>query len=144
MNERTYTPEEIRAGHENLLKLAAILDTADAEHEAKGEPTYDQVSFQHNCGTPACALGHWRASQGRTPDPYMGRTDYAEERVSKDDFAIVEAEYEDLFGGAGCERAKTAKEAAAYIRSFVKDREEYLVILAEIQEAERKEAEKAS
>ena len=101
---------------QRLLELADILDRADAEHEARGEPGYDQERYTHNCGTPACALGHWMAAN---PE-FMRR--------NKPGFIIEKAKLEfdldyggadDLFGPVGCNGAKTAKQAADYIRDFV-------------------------
>jgi hypothetical protein len=130
-DRRTYTPEEIRAGNANLLKLAEILETADAEHQAKGEPPYDQSTYAHHCGTPACAVGHWRAFRGRIVVPAQA-PHHQSAQVDRDDFALVDMEYYGLFGDFGCGDAQTAKEAAAFIRTFVDNREEYPVLLTKI------------
>lgn len=102
-------------GQRNLLKLAAILDTADAEHRKRGEPTYDQTIYEHECHTPACALGHWEKHKRRSGESFSDE--------SFSDFYIDDQEHYDLFSFEGCNNAKTAKQAAKYIRAFVRRRE---------------------
>lgn len=105
-----------RYGSKRLLKLAKILDTADAKHKEKGEPTYDQCVDAHPCGTPACAGGHWNVSVGLTPGTmYRAKSFY-----SSDTWGITDSEWLELFGPAGCNNAQTSKDAAKYIRAFVK------------------------
>lgn len=122
----------IATGNRRLLKLAGILDKADAQHCKNKEPTYDQTALAHDCGTPACALGHyvyahprkfsranfikWGATQYHRSDTGSGFEDI------KIEFALCVGEYYELFGTTGCNWAKTAKQAAKYIRNFVKQR----------------------
>ena len=118
----------IELGNERLLKLAAILDVADAEHRKKKEPTYDQTEIVHPCGTPACAVGHWAAAN---PDRWQIRNECTYLKGSRlgpisavcEEFVISDDEYRELFGMSGCGEAKTAKQAAKYIRRFVKRRQ---------------------
>jgi hypothetical protein len=115
-------------GERRLLKLADILDSADEIHRAKKEPTYDQMSIEHNCGTPACAIGHWiRHSRGRIHFSEHGVLTHADVfgaegvgHAGAAEFRISFEQSVELFGGSGCARAATAKQAAAYIRRFVK------------------------
>lgn len=93
-----------------LEKLASILDTADEEHIAAGEPTYSQFRMRHACGSPACALGHWHAVH-----PEHTKVLYDEEQV----FDITTDDWYELFDCRGCGGAQTSKEAAAYIRGFI-------------------------
>ena len=113
-----YTAAQIRTGNRRLLKLAGILDKADAKHRAKGEPTYEQDRMVHTCGTPACAAGHAEA------DPGLRRAGLKVNsyRTFVDFFSIDRAEDDELFGFKGCGKAQTAKQAAKYIRKFVKNR----------------------
>lgn len=114
---------DLTLGNQRLLQLAEILDTADERHIERGEPTYDQMMFDHHCGTPACAAGHWIAAHPERWDmstctlisePFGLISD----QLSKE-FCVDEFEYSELFGPDGCNNAKTAKDAADYIRSFV-------------------------
>lgn len=119
----------IELGNERLLKLAAILDTADELHAAKGEPTYQQSAYLHPCGTPACAMGHWAAAnpdrwhiepQDRSVNSIIGLP-YVE--AVRQEFFINPSEEIDIFGMFGCDDALSAKDAAAYIRAFVARRQ---------------------
>lgn len=115
-------------GERRLLKLADILDTADADHKVKKKPTYDQMQITHDCGTPACAIGHWiRSTRGRiilTSDDVLKHAEVfgseGTSAVGAAEFRITPGQAHELFGGDGCGSAKTAKEAARYIRRFVK------------------------
>lgn len=134
-------------GIRRLLKLAGILDTADAEHRKKKEPVYNQMSMDHLCGTPACALGHWAFNNPRrwryerialpavswmdskVPEFYVevclkARQSGSAWRLSfseaANDFGITDMQADELFSGEGCGNARTAKQAARYIRKFVK------------------------
>lgn len=54
---------DIIAGNKNLLELADILDAAHAARALHPEiAPYCQGRFAWDCGTPACALGHWAAA----------------------------------------------------------------------------------
>jgi hypothetical protein len=111
-----------KLGARRLLRLAKILDTADATHRKKGEPPYDQEAYKHPCGAPACAWGHYLAHSktARTrfeieDGNYWGATLFAPA-----EFDISDEEACELFDSYGCGNARTAKQAAAYIRAFVK------------------------
>ena len=119
----------VKIGNRRLLKLADSLAKADTVHKRKGEPTYYQGHFAHDCGTPACALGHWAAANTRrwitdvscgVPGIRNGSIGF---EAAKQDFALNDAEVIELFEASGCGNAKTAKQAARYIRRFVKSRE---------------------
>lgn len=102
-------------GAKRLLKLAAILDKADALHKKKGEPTYNQWSTRHTCGTPACAGGHWNHHMK------VGRdVDMTNCFTLNSTFDITDEDWRELFSDCGCGQSKTAKEAAKFIRAFVK------------------------
>lgn len=126
-------------GLNRLLELADILDVADAEHAVNDEPSYSQDIFFHECGTPACAGGHWAVAHPerwivRDFRPYLREAPpshlsaisergtalrvYESLRI---EFALTYDEGQEIFGGNGCGNAHTGKQAAAYIREFVED-----------------------
>lgn len=112
-----------KLGARRLLRLATILYRADALHEKRSEPAYNQATYVHGCGTPACALGHWaKANRDRwffdNFQPFLKKQPDVGGDAAKE-FSIDEEESEDLFGVDGCDGAQTAKQAAKYIRSFV-------------------------
>ncbi len=116
-----------KVGMNRLNRLADILDVADRQHRANNEPRYKQGIFVHGCGTPACALGHWafnNQSRWKFDDgtyPMLRNCDYGwcGDGAVKE-FGITHAEVCEIFGSDGCDGAKTAKQAAKYIRKFVK------------------------
>jgi hypothetical protein len=122
-----YTPAQIRTGNRRLLKLADILDVADALHRKRGEPGYDQGREEHDCGTPACAWGHYAYSTAARRKkfvrliPYAG-VESANYNDSMTEFSLSVAEKNEVFGIDGCDSASTAAQAAAYIRDFVRAR----------------------
>jgi hypothetical protein len=106
----------IEAGNANLLKLAAILDAADALHAERGEPAYDQTQFSHPCGTPACALGHWgHANPATWKFQSMGWWRHVDALPihhfdgAELDFELSAAEASELFGMWGCESTGSAR-----------------------------------
>lgn len=118
-------------GADRLLALADILDEADAKHAAKGGPRFTMRTWFHHCGTPACAMGHWAASEdaatrgwgwnaskGDIQCPSVGNLG---NEIQKE-FGINHLEVDKLFSGAGCGGARTGKEAAIYIRNFVHEK----------------------
>lgn len=121
-------------GDRRLLRLADILDVADAKHRAQGEPTYVQGKFRFGCGTPACALGHHAVATPkrwtfgdfsfpllRNPPPELPSPGHALS-CAQVEFSLTETQAADIFGYSGCDRASTAKKAARFIRRFVKAR----------------------
>lgn len=129
-----------REGNRRLLELAKILDAADAHHKRCDDPAYDQTQVLHDCGTPACAFGHWAINN---PSKYMlkakwnfdrsarGDVDlylasncqtFSFEAEARRDFKLSMEEADELFGSDGCNKARNGKAAAAYIRAFVRRR----------------------
>lgn len=116
-------------GMSRLMELADILDEADEQHWARGEPLYDQGSWLHPCGTPACALGHWAAANTDRWTTHIlwkplltsvaAGVWHSSIDCAQVDFCLDYDEASELFGGIGCGHAKTGKQAAAYIRAFV-------------------------
>jgi hypothetical protein len=116
-------------GERRLLTLAADLAVVDANYRAKKRPTYSQRTIKHDCGTPACAIGHWiRRARGRIVLSKDGVLTHKEtlftcegvSAVGSIEFRITRDQAYELFGGIGCGGATTAKQAASYIRQFVK------------------------
>lgn len=122
----------MKLGWKRLLKLADILDVADAEHRAKGEPTYFQAPVVHPCGAPACAIGHYAAAAASKQRGWglsqFGVLRYGEPigifgSEVRAEFDINLTDALNLFDANGCGGARTAKQAAKYIRKLVKSKE---------------------
>lgn len=118
----------MKRGWKRLLRLAKILDKADKQHNKRDEPLYYQGSFQHPCGAPACALGHWAAHNPArwtfTKPNGVPRLRGHNVSIANDckEFDIPTNEWGNLFSGHGCGFADTGKEAARFIRQYVKDK----------------------
>lgn len=121
------SPADIALGNQRLLQLAEMLDTADERHRANDEPEYDQSYFHHPCGTPSCAAGHWAYSnKDRWSFPACRLIDGTGLGIQGDlecEFCLSSEEYDELFECDGCACARTANDAAAYIRAFVARRQ---------------------
>lgn len=112
---------------QRLLELADLLETAAQSYEP-GD--YAQEEYFHDCGAPACALGHWAAAHPeRWYEKYSGlpRLIGAALTGTPGEDAAVEfglelGDVNILFGVFGCGQATTADAAARYIRMFVKKR----------------------
>jgi len=120
----------IALGNKRLLKLADLLFTVDAIHRKKREPTYKQTLYAHhkcgnNCDTPACAWGHYITIPSVSRRLKQSIKDY--ETISwyaaQNEFVMTFVECSEIFASWGCNYANTAKEAAKYIRQFVKARQ---------------------
>lgn len=132
----------LAAGNRRLLELASVLDRVPAAHilEDKTMRGYDQTVITHPCGTPACAWGYWlygnkerykrlAKEDGVLPAyikntlakwPFPGESGYVSYyQAGEHEFALTTVEIHHIFGGSGCDGARTGKEAAAYIRAFV-------------------------
>lgn len=113
----TYTQGELR-----LLKAADLVENSE---------TFDMSTFMHECGTPACILGHYAlACKDRWKIVYGYPTLQQLESLSRyPAFASAAIEFDIsltdsriLFGSKGCDDARTGAEAAAFIRNFVSQR----------------------
>lgn len=116
-------------GAPRLLKLADILDAAEPMQLTDGKPSgYYQRRWiwgKNDCGTPACALGHWAANNQDRWEAYdidqirlKGR--YGPIGSAKQEFCLSDREVSELFGIDGCGNAQAdPRKAAAYIRNFV-------------------------
>jgi hypothetical protein len=119
---------------ERLLKVARAL------RESAVPEDFTMRCFVNECGTPACALGHYAArrdlqrafrisaEEGTDVDGnpavyyYIRSKDgvyIAHDVEPVEHFGLDEEQAEELFGGHGCGNAKTPKAAARYIERFV-------------------------
>lgn len=124
-------------GAARLLHMADALDAAQARQDSlPPNKRFTMATWGHEaigmneCGTPACALGHYavtKEAQSRgwnlsiyghleTPD----RNDVM--KSARKEFGINDREIVRLFSGNGCGGAQTPREAANYIREFVFDK----------------------
>lgn len=120
-----------------------LLNVARALEESPKPNAFTMTDFAQQCGTPACALGHYCSRRDLQKAFKLGGNlvrlwpvDIKQERaIGISDRAITEhfglsndedllvSENEELFGPEGCGGAKTAKQAARYIRKFVARKE---------------------
>ena len=113
----------------NKAQKKRLLNVAKALRDDKDPEKFTMASFS-NCGTPACALGHYAARRDLqnifrlTRGGWLGlvgkRGDLGidAEEVEKH-FGIDYEQSEQLFGMRGCGGAKTPLAAAEYIEQFV-------------------------
>lgn len=103
-----------------------LLNVARALRESRNPDEFTMEKTHHECGTPACAIGHYAARRDLqrefTLKSALGSTDgdgewaYAAQRhFGLEGLATVEL----LFGSKGCGGAETPKAAARYIERFV-------------------------
>ncbi len=121
-------------GAERLLLMADALDAAQKRqdslplHKRFTMATWGHEAIGTNeCGTPACALGHYAVTKeaqsrgwnlsiyGHLETPT--RSDVM--KSARKEFDINDQEIDRLFSGSGCGGAQTPREAANYIREFV-------------------------
>lgn len=132
----------VELGNVRLLKLASFLEdvpeVTPVGEELRG---YSQEFIVHPCGSPACAWGFYQHIDKRTRDRLLKSAKKTEERestytghgrviyvwlgeVARAEFHLDSYQEEAIFGATGCNDAKTGKEAADYIRAFVRNRRE--------------------
>ena len=148
--------EEAHKRYSKLQKGAEIIDAPKINDYVE---QYNQSLLANDCGTPACALGHygfntpkrWGYSYSLEEDPNCPGTFLAygvlrpaeyfrktlEDPVTgkfltlvfsqaAHEFGLTAAETLELFDADGCGNAQTAKDAAKYIRQFVKKKRRQL------------------
>lgn len=114
-----------------------LLNVAKALREAKNPEAFNMnFHLDHECGTPACAFGHYAARQdlqgafkiafdGRWKAYNIETTDGQNENVWWSDecvhehFGVTEIEARELFFTDGCGNAKSALDAAEFIERYV-------------------------
>ena len=122
----------------NQIHKKRLLNVAKAFRETKHATAFDMGHWGFKyfygdtnddpaCGTPGCALGNYAFRRdlqhtfklaGETVTLSNGNDAFEDQSVHKH-FNISQREFEELFGGAGCGRAKTHEQAATYIEKFV-------------------------
>lgn len=115
-------------GDLNLLKVAQAL------RESNNPGHFTMLRYRNECGTPACALGHYAAREDlqdtfclRLGGASPGRANVFNGffcdhlRVLKH-FGLTGPQARQLFSSMGCDRARTANDAADYIERFVAKR----------------------
>ena len=104
------------AGAMKAIHKRRLLKAADiVEKVQRGK--FDMHLFYNECGSPSCVLGHYQAVTKKITRRQVYDFDVAEH------FGLKGWEDVDLFGSEGCGGAKTGKQAAKYIRQFVKRKE---------------------
>jgi hypothetical protein len=98
-----------------LLKAADIVENVKRNEFHMG--TINGILRKMDCGTPACVWGHYLHKHPRLRKSLSLYTDTSKH------FGISEEEASDMFSAFGCNNAKTGKQAAKYIRQFVKRKE---------------------
>lgn len=93
-----------------------------------------EILKQKDCGTPACALGHYAVRKDLQrafdliPDGIIVRrgTRYEDAGFdtpyTREHFGLTKDEAYELFNGDGCGSARTADAAAEYIEGFVRNK----------------------
>lgn len=117
-----------------MINKERLLNVSRALRESPAPEHFNMSIYVHECGTPACALGHYGLRQDLqsllvyAPDkPYGKDLRSAETRqlVSYQDYEVLEHfgitydQSEELFDSDGCGNAQTAIEAAQYLEEFV-------------------------
>lgn len=128
----------------------ALLKVARACRESPSPDHFTMRRHVHDCGTPACAFGHYAARSDlqsafrlRNPQVFgvdaLGRSligaSEGVENVEGDEagydsssarehFDLGVTHLEELFGSNGCDGARTVTEAAQYIEQWVAEHED--------------------
>ena len=120
------TPSFTTNPNERLLNVAKALE------ESPNPDKFTMETFGHDCGTPACALGHYASRQDLQDAFLLDRDGFLRDgdgfTICYDDpdllehFDIRDFEAAELFSAIGCAAAETPREAANYIRAFVAKR----------------------
>lgn len=113
-----------------------LLNVAKTLREAAHNELFTMRRYVHDCGTPACAIGHYAARAdlqsiiridhgsilyvATDEDGQSEIADYDDDQMCEH-FGISEGQAHELFSGDGCGKAKTPIEAAEYIERFVAD-----------------------
>jgi hypothetical protein len=115
------------------MRTDRLLLVARALRESKHPEDFRMVQYGNDCGTPACAFGHYAAREdlqdkftldaegdtvlvGRRARPVSFVC--FDSKVVLDHFGIDIAAARRLFGHDGCGNAETTIEAAEYIERF--------------------------
>lgn len=121
------------------IQKKRLLNVARALRESKVPKDFSMACFVNDCGTPACALGHYASRRDLqrefdlTDTGAVCNSDGLKVRVGSlildwlgdalPHFGLSPRETSELFTGDGCGNAKTVKQAARYIERFVARKE---------------------
>lgn len=123
------------------LHIRRLLNVVRALEESPNPDKFTMKRFGHECGSPACALGHYCSRPDLQSAFLLSRhaedaacwpapTDDVTACLGIDNieicahFGLTADEAMDLFDENGCGGAQTALEAAKYIRDFVSRKED--------------------
>lgn len=115
---------------DRLRKVVRALREVPPEEKSE----FTMAHYVHDCGTPACALGHFAARRDLqrafkiVKRASCTRGTYAQALYGNDSdllssgdyFGLERAQMNELFGPAGCDDAETPLQAARYIERFIK------------------------
>lgn len=103
-----------------------LANVSRALRESPAPERFTMRRFTNQCGSPACAFGHYAAradlQQAFYLDTHGSPLSIDGEHfvdTIKTHFGIDELETTELFGGFGCDNAQTPEAAAAYIDCFI-------------------------
>ena len=107
-----------------------LLNVAKACRESPNPSMFTMNRYGHNCGTPACALGHYAARGDLQDEFYLSSSGCFVAHGgggvymrTLEHFGITTDQEDELFGSEGCGCAETPEEAAKYIEQFVVENE---------------------
>jgi hypothetical protein len=101
-----------------------LLNVIKAIEESPNPKMFSMRSYS-DCGTPACAMGHYAARRDLQKtfrldeDGNVVTNNGSNLWACENHFGITPDEDEELFGLTGCGDAKTPKQAIRYIRKFI-------------------------
>jgi len=126
------------------IHIRRLRSVITALREAPNPLAFDMGQYVYDgddgfdCGTPACALGHYAArtdlqktfkiranAQHQVADIMADEQTIqapSEEPAVQEHFGMTSEEVEDIFGAEGCGGAKTTKAAIRYIERFIAKR----------------------
>lgn len=114
------------------IRFDRLRDVLRAIEEAPPEARFDMGRLVHDCGTPACLLGHWLARPDLSPrfglarqiglirDRVGHRALHFDAKPIRDWFGLSQAQYCGLFDTWGCEGARSDRaKATAYLKQWI-------------------------
>lgn len=130
----------------NKIQAQRLLNVASALREAPISRQFDMDTYVHDCGAPACALGHYAGRPdlqrlltlritrhsygvGQYAMTYKGSAEWADWGDIRvlEHFGLAGEEGQELFDAGGCGNAQTAIQAANYIENFL-DEHDWTVV----------------
>lgn len=120
-----------------LLNVTALRNVCRALRESPDPEAFTMCSYAHECGTPACCLGHYALRHDlqnvfklsamrrlKLVDWTKGGKDIEfDDEPVLEHFGINTKESFELFSGTGCNYAGTPEAAAQFIENFIKEKQ---------------------